>query len=262
MTLFLLLARIVRVHGWGDGPIGLYAIDSQTALVCDSDRDAIFLVDIRTGGAIATVSMAAYWDARMTFNPQTRTGDTPHLVGIASCSSCLYFLATFHTMHFEQGEKTTTSERILRFELKNPLADWRDGNVGLEHATIVEWTLPPKQGVRVRMITLDETGTLAYVANFNGAVLSFDPLFSPGYIGAGGASPQLTEVATLHKARSVQLTGIPGEILAAGEADVAFINVTTGETCTVGHGLLACRDAVMDPTRLCPSGSTANPAVR
>lgn len=244
MRIFLSIFIPRIVHGWGEGPIGIYSVDAETVLVGDSDQNAFFLVNVRTGGAEGKLSLDAYFDD-LTFDPKTRTGHIPHLVGLTSCESCSYFLATYHAMHHSDRERNI-HETIFKFDLKRPLVHWRDNDIGLENASISKWSLKKENGLR--MLTLNKDGTLAYVADLPHGIWSFQPHL----IGSAPelAAPELTKVAEIEKPRSVQLTGIPNELLVTGEYGVTIINLDTGETCTVEHEDWphSSRDAVMDPT--------------
>ena len=73
----------------------------------------------------------------------------------------------------------------------------------LENLTIIDWALSPKPKIGFLEITLNKVGTQTYLADDLGSILSFDPLFLTGKY---TRQQQFVEMATVHSARSVQLT--------------------------------------------------------
>jgi len=244
-----LLVHLPLVRGIGEGPNGIYAVDGETALVADTDFNSVVLVNVRTGGVVEELSMDGYFEEelQLEFDWETKTGKTPHFVGITSCETCEFILATYFSMEYANGTKVGNFDQtVIRLDLKKPLSSWRDHEIGLENATAVRWTAPD-QNFEFRMITMNEDGTQAYIADLLGHIWILDPLS----IGTE-TDPMLTELAKFDEVKGVMLSDRPDELIATGESGVAFVNTTTGEkTCTVEHEEwpLSRRDAVMDPTQ-------------
>lgn len=93
--LLQILSILPSTFALGKGPVGIYAINDQYALVADSYFQALLIVDVKWGG---TVSILRLFRPKNDGSPSKRNMNP---TGVASCDTCHYaYISTSSCQNF------------------------------------------------------------------------------------------------------------------------------------------------------------------
>mmetsp|Transcript_17448 Transcript_17448/g.37702 ORF Transcript_17448/g.37702 Transcript_17448/m.37702 type:complete len:609 (+) Transcript_17448:206-2032(+) len=162
--LLLSLLPHLASAGYGHGPRGIHPITDRYIAVADSSIDSILIVDGNSGGAVVghvvLHERSVDDDKQQWLNP----------VSVATCDECKHLFVTSDSMFFA-------------IALDKPLASMAESHdfSSLAKSSVRPfwpdaWNTKYQGDGNLRMVSIAQDGTSAYVAHATGGIFSFDPL--------------------------------------------------------------------------------------
>lgn len=257
LAILVLLSFPLQIQCWVEGPVGVYPVDSRRALVANSDRESIMLVDVSQANVIEELRLQYHPRfANLHFNKSTKTGSYFHIVCIASCPVCDFVIVTGHELILSGGKRQSEgTDYVFRLDLAKPTAGLaHDGDrIGLADAKFTFFDSDSAEFGDLRMLEVSEDGKQAFAADHAKHVFwKFDPRQT-------GDSAAFEQVAIPHnESRGIHLVSDGGprgdQLLVTSKTGIYFHDLSTdGDHCAfdLSHvcGPLQIWSAVIDPQR-------------
>lgn len=162
--LLLSLLPHLASASWGHGPRGIHPINDRYLAVADSSIDSILIVDGNSGGAV--VGHVVLHER----SKDEKTHKWLNPVSVATCDTCNHLFVTSDSMFFA-------------IAIDKPLIDMAQSHdfSSLAKSSVrpfwpENWSTKYQGDGNLRMVSIAQDGSSAYVAHATGGVFSFDPL--------------------------------------------------------------------------------------
>jgi len=171
LLLSQLLSLLPPVFANGKGPVGIYAINDQYALITDSNFDALLIVDLKWGGTVSVLELTTKLSSTCSKN-ESGSQVLIDPTGVASCDTCHYaYITSAHCqMFYEVGP---FDQPLLKMA-----GDSNSNNIGnfssFSEASIRDvWPWSSNMKSKLRMVKVHREGGIGYIASKTHGVLRF-----------------------------------------------------------------------------------------